>query len=314
MVKSEQALGTEGFIRRHWSGEYSFLRSFWLHTILLSWFIPIVAMTLLSSNTWHIPARDASIAFVAIFVVFYPSLLWGMRGTARASQLYQEKGGRKTWATAATMVSTLLLVDSLYFILNTRAIVIEHFHMAFTGKYGPPVSISVVNSGTLLLLTGELRQGSAEAFALVLDRSPSVTAIALDSKGGLLQEASLMARSVSRRGLDTYAKTECSSACTFVFLAGRHRCVAEGARIGFHAASYVRDLSRKTFQSIADYQRTLYVRAGLPGPFIDTIMETDSSRVWYPSRQELLEARVTTPDCQGVFGATAYEGSFPPVG
>ena len=53
----------------------------------------------------------------------------------------------------------LLLMDSFYFFLNTRATVIEHIHMAFTGKYGPPASISVVNKSTGLLLTGELRQG-----------------------------------------------------------------------------------------------------------------------------------------------------------
>jgi hypothetical protein len=156
-----------------------------------------------SSNTWYIPARVSSVALVAIFVMFYPSLLCGMVGTARAC-----------------------------------------------------------------------------------------------AKGGLFGEAEILAKSISQHGLDSYVKRECSSACTFVFLAGKHRCVAEGARIGFHAASYVRDLSRKTFQDVADYQRDLYLEAGLSGPFVSSIMETPDSRVWYPSRQQLFEARVTTPDCQ----------------
>jgi hypothetical protein len=298
MVDSEKAIRAHGFIRKHWLGEYSFPRSFWFHTILLSWFTPIAALTLLSSNTWHIASRVSSVMFVAILVMFYPLLLWGMGGTARAGKRYEEHGGRKAWAIAARLATMLLLMDSIYFFLDTRAIVTQHIHMAFTGKYGPPASISVVNNGTRLLLTGELREGSAEALTLAMNRTPSVTTIVIDSKGGMLQEASLLARSVSQYGLDTYVNQECSSACTFVFLAGRHRCVAEGARLGFHAASYVRDLSRKTFQSIADYQRDLYVKAGLPGPFVNTIMATPSSRVWYPSRQELLEARVTTPDCR----------------
>lgn len=156
----------------------------------------------------------------------------------------------------------------------------------------------MINNDTGLLLTGELRQGTAEAFALAMNRSPSVTAVTLDSKGGLLEEAEILAKSISQHGLDTNVKRECSSACTFVFLAGKHRCVAEGARIGFHAASYVRDLSRKTFQGVADYQRNLYVKAGVSGPFVSAIMETPNSRVWYPSRQDLFEAGVTTPDCQ----------------
>jgi hypothetical protein len=74
-------------------------------------------------------------------------------------------------------------------------------------------------------------------------------------------------------------------------------CVAQGARIGFHAASYLHDLSRKTLENIGTIQRDQYLKAGLPEPFISEIMETPNSRVWYRSRKELREARVTTEDC-----------------
>jgi hypothetical protein len=285
------------FIRTHWLGQYSLPRSFWLNTILLSWFIPIAALTLLSSNTWHLPARLTSVAFVVIFVAFYPLLIWGMGGTARAGKFYREKGGRKIWASAATLATMLLLMDSVYFFLGTRGILIEHVRMAITGKYGPPASISVSDNGTQLLLTGTLQEGSAEALAVAINNAPLATVIALDSNGGLLQEATLIAKDISQHGLDTYVSRECSSACTFAFLAGRHRCIAQGARIGFHAASYVHDLSRNTFQNIATFQRDQYLKAGLAEPFVGEIMETPNSGAWYPSHKELLEARVTTPNC-----------------
>lgn len=297
IVNTKQAIDTRGFIRKHWLGAYSFPRSFWLHAILLSWFVPVAALNLLSSDTWNFPARATSVAFVVVFLMFYPSLFWGMSGTARAATLYRENGGRRIWPIVAMYVMVFLFADSIYFFIGTRGIVTEHFHMAFTGTFARPASISVVNNGTELLIAGELREGSAEAFALAIHRSPSITTIALDSKGGSLQEASLLAKGISQRGLDTYAKQECSSACTFAFLAGRHRCLGQGARIGFHAASHARDLSRKTFQDIGDIERDMYAKAGLPGPFINTIMETPNNQAWYPSRQELLQAGVTTPDC-----------------
>jgi hypothetical protein len=287
-----------GFLRKHWLGEYSLPQSFWLHTILLAWLLPICALTLLSSNPWHIPPRVASLAFVAIFLIFYPVLWWAILGTARASKSYRQKGGRKIWLSAAMWVPALLFTDSLFFFLNTHAIISEHFRMAFTGQYAPPASISVDKTATRLLLTGELREGSAAALTLALTNSPAATTIALDSKGGLLQEATLLANTISQHALDTYVERECSSACTFVFLAGRHRCIAAGARIGFHAPTTVRDLSRQTPQSVADLQRDLYLKAGLPEPFINTIMQTSNFRVWYPSPRELLEAHVTTPDCR----------------
>jgi hypothetical protein len=125
----------------------------------------------------------------------------------------------------------------------------------------------------------------------------SVATIVLDSKGGLLQEAILLARRISQHRLDTYVSQECSSACTFTFLAGRRQSVAPGARIGFHAASYARDLSQTTFQDIAAFEREQYLKAGLPASFVDEILETPNNRVWYPSRQELLDARVMTQGC-----------------
>jgi len=293
----EQSIDRHSFFRKHWLGEYSFPRSFWLHTILLSWFTPILALSLLSLNPWHLPGRAASTAFVALFVIFYPLLWWGMFGASRAGKLYAEKGGRRIWVTAATIASTLLLMDSLYFFLGRSNIVMEHIRMAFTGKYGPAASISVTRDGTDLLLSGELREGSAQAFALAISKSPSVMGVILDSKGGLFREADLLAKSISQHGLDTYVEGECSSACTIAFLAGTRRCIAEGARLGFHAASYQRDLSRKTSQNAADYERNLYIQAGLSATFIDTIMKTPNLSVWYPSHRELREAGVTSPGC-----------------
>jgi membrane-bound ClpP family serine protease len=220
-----------------------------------------------------------------------------MGGTARAGKLYRENGGRKIWPTAAMLATMLLLMDSFYFFLGTRGILVEHVRMVFTGRYGAPASMSVVKNGTDLQLTGTLYEGSADAFAGAIHDAPTVTVFDLDSKGGILQEALLLAESVSQRGLDTYVSRECSSACTFVFLAGRHRCLARGARIGFHAASYVHDLSRKTFEDIAALERDQYLKAGLAEPFISEIMETPNSRAWYPSREELREAHVTTEGC-----------------
>jgi hypothetical protein len=297
VVKIETYFVTSTFIPKHWRGEYSLRRSFWLNTVVISWFIPLSTLTLFSANTFQLPTRIASIAFVIVFGMFSPSLMWGLVGTARASKIYQERGGRKSWATAAVLVTMLLLLDSLFFFLNTRGISVDHFRMAFTGIYGPPASVSVVNSGEGLILTGPLQVGSAEELAVEINKAPSVKVIILNSKGGLLQEAALLAKNISQRGLDTYVNQECSSACTFVFLAGKNRCLAPGARVGFHAAIYVHDLSRKTFQNLAGIQRDLYIKAGLPEPFVSEIMETPNSRVWYPSRKELLEAHVTTQGC-----------------
>jgi len=288
---------THGFIRRHWLGEYSFPRSFWFHTTVLAWLAPIATLTVLSSNAWNIQGRTASGAFLAILLVFYPALFWGICGTARAAKHYLNTGGTRIWVQAASWVIALLFMDSIYFVLGTRAIVVDHIRMAFTGRYGPPASITVSKDGRRLFLTGELREGTAEAISIAMAHASTVAMVTLDSKGGLFQEASRVAEIISQHHLDTYVERECSSACTLLFLAGNRRCMAEDARIGFHAASYARDLSRRTPEAIAEFQREQYTTAGLSQSFVNRIIKTPNRSVWYPSQQELLEAHVTTRDC-----------------
>lgn len=289
-------LKAQGFIRKHWRGEYSLPRSFWLNTVAVAYLAPLAALDLLSWNPWYV-GRATSVAFVAILVVFYPSLVWGLLGTARAGTHYQERGGRSIWVGAAIWITLFLFVDSIGYFLASRGIVIDHVRMAFTGRYGPPASITVIKNGSGLLIAGELRAGSADLLALTLRHSPAVSSVTLDSKGGLLSQANLMAARISQHRLDTYVVGQCSSACTFLFLAGKRRCMAAGARLGFHEATYDGQLARDTFKNADALERNMYIRAGLPQAFIDRVMKTPDRQVWYPSREELLATHITTYNC-----------------
>ena len=169
------------------------------------------------------------------------------------------------WASAAMLATMLLLMDSIYFFLGTRGILIEHVRMAFTGKYGPPASISVVNGGTKLLLTGALQEGSAEAFAAAINNAPSATVIRSGFEGG---RPAAGGYPDCEKHFTTRPGYVCKSG-VFVGMHFRFSCREAQVRSPrvhewvFTAASYVHDLSKKTFQNIAAFQRDQYLKAGL---------------------------------------------------
>ena len=69
----------------------------------------------------------------------------------------------------------------------------------------------------------------------------------------------------------------CVSACTFIFLAGAKRELADDAELGFHQATVVGVST--LVQTILNDQMFEYYRAqGLHGPFIDRIIATPLRR------------------------------------
>ena len=84
------------------------------------------------------------------------------------------------------------------------------------------------------------------------------------------------------------------STCTYIFLAGAKRELAEDAELGFHQASVLGVVTsdRRIIQDMVEYYRS----AGLRESFIDRIVTTTPDDMWYPTRRELEDAGVITPD------------------
>ncbi|RYE08169.1 MAG: hypothetical protein EOP22_14545 [Hyphomicrobiales bacterium] len=76
-----------------------------------------------------------------------------------------------------------------------------------------------------LYLDRTIEDAAALDFLRALRKRPEVTTLVLNSDGGLVEQALLIAHEISERGLDTYvpAGSGCYSACAYVFLAGANR-------------------------------------------------------------------------------------------
>jgi len=109
--------------------------------------------------------------------------------------------------------------------------------MEFTTVTGPDGRRSVLARGAIA--AGDTERLKA-ALALADKRPDGLRTIAFDSRGGAVNEAFLMAAMMDREKVAVVVRSgaACASACAqIVFLAGLHRVVEEGGRLGFHSCS-----------------------------------------------------------------------------
>ena len=108
----------------------------------------------------------------------------------------------------------------------------------------------------VLFLVDGIEDGDIFDFRRALRKHPSISAVVLDSEGGLVSEALLIAGVVSDRGMTTYVPTDalCASACSFIYFAGKSRLV-KGA-LGVHQFSNADNTKRDNINEVQ--QNTQY--------------------------------------------------------
>jgi cell division septation protein DedD len=94
---------------------------------------------------------------------------------------------------------------------------------------------------TTITLAGKIVPGDAQKFTGVLAAGPTdraVSAVNLNSPGGLVSEAYRIAATVRSRMIATRVSSTalCASACFLIFAAGRPKFADPGARVGVHSA------------------------------------------------------------------------------
>jgi hypothetical protein len=151
--------------------------------------------------------------------------------------------------------------------------------------------------------------GAADEDALLryLNEDPAIRTIVLNSTGGSTETGRSMAHIIAKLGLDTEVVGRCLSACTLIFMGGKHRTLPKGSVLGFHR-SYVEVInlgdSKKSKSLVADeYDRgvdetlanvTFMIERGVDIDFTLKALSYEPADMWLPSRAELTAAGVLT--------------------
>lgn len=182
-----------------------------------------------------------------------------------------------------------------------------------SGGIEAPIAFSLAEGG-VLSATGTIDEGAAARFADALQAHHGmVRTVALNSPGGALDDAILMARAIRDRGLDTVVPggAVCASSCPLVLAGGVRRQVAETAAIGVHQFYASRDLAEDPAQVMADAQlatarivRHLEAMGVEPALWFNALA-TPPQALYYLSAREMADYRLTTAPLTAVRESSA---------
>lgn len=309
----------DGVPLRHWAGELPLAESLWIHALLL----PLPLLLLLGAV--EAAARLNGLALRAgglLLLVGWPLLLallaWGVVGVWRAAgrprragrggppPAWRQWGARGLVGVAAAGVLAMAGLNLAPRLFEIGALLVGHDPLG-------TATASLSADGRRLHVKGPLGLGSATRVRALLDASPQLRWVVLESTAGRLPEALKLAEAVRARGLPTRAAGECSGVCPIVFLAGSRRQLLPGARLGLQRLSaggynppYQDLLNRELRQRLAS--------AGLTPHLVTKTLATPPPHVWYPEGDELAAAGlVSVPErpldveLPGPLGATVAD-------
>ena len=137
-----------------------------------------------------------------------------------------------------------------------------------------------------LVLNGDIDPRTPLAFKRALDANPQIDVLILNSPGGSVQAALLVAEEVHDRKLITFVPPSgtCASACAFIFFAGEGRLAA--GRLGVHQIYGGNDIE-STQLNLSDIIETL-TKYGVSPAVITKMLRTPPSSMHYFSKEELV--------------------------
>jgi hypothetical protein len=299
---------TRNYILRHWRGECSLAVSYWVNGWLA--FIAIIVLGVVVAAATR-DGRDPWTYLLGIVLVWLfagLALIWQTVGIWQAATRSRRVRGKRFWPAVAQVMAVLGVLGGLN---SLRVQAIPSMRDALTYLRGDPElgahGIRLLRGGTEMEISGPLTWGIAQDLTAALAEAPRVHILHLDSIGGRVGVALVLADIVSTHRLDTYVPHFCASACTVVYLAGRERWVGPRGRLGFHSGR-VMATANPLATTIANMNfRREYGQYGLPAAFLDHVFNTPSSTMWFPTYAELTAAHVTTglaPD--GMFAVSGF--------
>jgi len=283
------------YLIRHWRGECGLAVSYWVNGTLIVFVVLVaVALSVAGLETFGFSLQMIAIGAVVQIVGALLIWLWAAVGIWRSATFHEDRGGSGFWAILAQVLVALGALGT-FMQLRGNVLQLQEFGMLAVGgdPIGEPGTLTVSPDGRTIHVEGFITSGISRRFEEAVAALPGLRNVTLSSPGGRHFEAARMARVVRERELDTRVEEECSSACTFVLLAGRERTARPGAPIGFHQPSFpgwgAADLNAAIAETKADYRR-----AGISENFIERAMEVSSDALWLPSHEMMEGANVLT--------------------
>ena len=148
------------------------------------------------------------------------------------------------------------------------------------------------NNNVFVTMQGKIVPGDAAKFSGFLQTLPAtVSAIAMDSGGGVIDEAVRMGELIAKSNVATLLpdNATCASACFWLFAAGQHRLMVSSAQLGVHGAKD--EQGREAPDSTVNAVR-FAKELGIPNSIIVDMVTTPPGQIAWLTPRELTEMGV----------------------
>lgn len=221
------ATGEPGWISlgRRWPNrQSSFLSN--ASAILASWLGILVAGTLTFGDVELLPDSwqgfwSTTVLALLVLTSAVAVVVWAWRRSARIAQRRSVGLVASGLLLGLTAVSVLPMISIKYDVERHRTA-------------GELASITVDDTGTTIMLEGEIDGGARERLRDVLQQHRMVKMLVVDSAGGFVDEAMAVADIVREHGLIVRIDGHCYSACVVIWASAPRREITIGSTIGLH--------------------------------------------------------------------------------
>lgn len=298
--ETDEEIRQPNYFVRHWRGELPLHVSFWFSGIV--GFIPVaIVVPLISASpmlkhefapAWMLPA------IVSAWLIAFAAVGWQVVGAWRSAGHYQRQrqsgGWGGIWGALAKVALAAAAVCTLFIFGTAGVAQVRDYYKIYAGdgRMGQH-ALRITRDGRELEFSGGISLGVAKEFAQVLSSARSLQTVHLNSAGGRIVEADRIAALIKARGLDTYVADKCASACTSIFLSGRNRLIAPGAKIGFHQHDFPGWTAAERERAAVAEEAKLR-QLGASATFAKRATATPPEDIWYPPVAELLSEKIVT--------------------
>ena len=280
-----------GYFSRHWHGELSLAKSYWVNFWLLSivlTFIVVFWITLSINENPVFYSRTMLIIMAVIYLIIYP---WQIIGLWRSATNTTANTGKTFWPRIVKFLVIIGVLGSFIAEMQDKEWYKQLYYDAFVLSKAKNYDVSVKKS--IITVNGDFDYGISDKVEKILKNDQSIKFIILNSDGGLLYEANKLSKLILLNSLNTHTNDGCRSACTIAYIAGNTRYIYKDADLGFHQYSIARPSARVDKLTLLDLLRDqeedakFFQKRGASKTFTDQMYKYEADDMWYPSINDL---------------------------
>jgi len=283
-----------------WNGDFPLSNTYWIYGYLGSilFALPLIywetALTYKSWSRTFIWVFLSYVAWTMVYRIFISVAIW------RSASKYT---GPNRWAVLAKLTVVIGVLRLLVNLNNYSPVYIELARIGLNLDESYKSVITRLNDKEVMI-EGGIGYGLTRELSKILEANQNVNVIQLESWGGLANESYRLRDFLKAKGVITYTETECSSGCVVAFMGGKTRILHKDGKLGFHSPAQPKLRNptlkdKREFQSSIKEDKDLFIQSGIGAELVEKAFRIPSDEMWYPSRQELINAGVITHTYDG---------------